>query len=77
MSAITASGRQSACFSITTCPESIARRYSNIAIFLGLFAILICGIYAAVHYRGDIAASLRALNLAAVRYETVGMLSVP
>jgi hypothetical protein len=72
----TPSGQPSRC--ARTVPlETVNRRLFNIAVSLGLFAILVCSGYLAVHYRHEIIASLQAANVTAVRYETVGMLSVP
>jgi hypothetical protein len=77
MSAIATPSPQPACCGRTTASGAIVRRSDQILATLCLFAILVCGGYLAVHCRHDITGSLQAVNLTAVRYETVGMLSVP
>jgi hypothetical protein len=72
MSASAAPSREPSCRAKTP-----ARRSGPVLASLCLFAILTCGACLALHYRHDIAASLEAVSLTAVRYKTVGMLSVP
>jgi hypothetical protein len=77
MSAIAARGRVPPRYTGTSRQTPVTRKPSSFAAWLGLFAILICVGYLAVHYRHEIVASLQSVNVTAVRYKTVGMLSVP